>query len=442
MARGTLNPESAAVLTTIDPYWSDPHGRLYAAGLAALKTFAAREQHCNVPHNHVEGQVLLGAWVSNRRTNYRTGKLHHDKLIELEQQPGWTWDPAADEFSAGLDSLIAYAEITGHTLVPGLHKQGTFSLGAWVSKRRLEHKAGKLSLERTAALAAQLNWSWDPSSDGYRASVTLLDCYVVREGTALVPGRHIEAGFGLGSWVVKRRQDYRKGRVTAAEATELEQLPGWSWDPSADEFNLALAMLDQFIKREGHARVTRVHIEDGFPLGKWVANRRNARTHKNASPEQTTAIESRPHWTWDPLTLDFDNGLAALDAYITEYGEARVPQRYISGGLALGKWVTARRTDYKQGRLTADRTEQLEMREGWTWAPVTDDFDNGLAIIDGLIKESGHPVFPRTVTVDGRVVAIGKWVDNRRSEYRSGRMSADRVRELESRSSWTWAAAA
>ena len=49
----------------------DPLERRWEEGFAALSTFKAREGHCHVPSNHVEGTFRLGQWVGVQRTKQR-----------------------------------------------------------------------------------------------------------------------------------------------------------------------------------------------------------------------------------------------------------------------------------------------------------------------------------------------------------------------------------
>ena len=41
-------------------------------GFAALKTFKAREGHCNVPAKQREGTLRLGQWVTHQRSTKDT----------------------------------------------------------------------------------------------------------------------------------------------------------------------------------------------------------------------------------------------------------------------------------------------------------------------------------------------------------------------------------
>lgn len=433
MLRGALRPDYIAVLRSVDPWWDDPRGRLYATGLTALDVFIAREGHARVSHSHVEDGFLLGAWVSNRRTDHRRGVLSAARRAELDGREGWTWDPAEDEFTAALAVLDAFIAREGHAVVPGRHAENGFGLGTWASKRRLDYRRGRLSADRAAVLEARAGWTWSPLVDDYRVAVNRLDVFADREGHTRVPSRHMEDGFALGSWVVKRRGDRKRGAVTAEQAAELDGKPGWTWDPNADEFRMALTLLDDFIAREGHARVHRAHCEQGFRLGKWVSMRR---ARKNADPVQTAELNARPGWTWDPLADDFSDGLDSFDRFSARTGHGRVPQRHVEGDYPLGRWVTARRVERRDDRLAHNRVVALDGRPGWTWEPSDDDFDRGLTALGQYIRVNGCARVPRAHVVGG--FKLGKWVSNRRDENGVGRLSGARATALEAMPGWSW----
>ena len=76
--------------------------------------------------------------------------------------------------------------------------------------------------------------------------------------------------------------------------TSLEALPEWSWEPRKGRFEIGLAKLAQFSVREGHSRVPRTRVENGFKLGIWVGSRRSRRGSLNE--EQVAALEAKPGW--------------------------------------------------------------------------------------------------------------------------------------------------
>ena len=106
-------------------------------------------------------------------------------------------------------------------------------------------------------------------------------------------------------------------------------------------------------------------------------------------------------------------------------------------GFRLGSWLGTRRKDYKQGKLAEDRIKALEQLPGWTWDPLETDWIEGLGHLAKYVDEKGHARAPRGyVTEDG--FRLGTWVRTRRSIYRKGQLTEDRIRALEQIPGWTW----
>jgi len=57
----------------------------------AMGAFVQREGHSDVPRDHVEDGLDLGAHVEGVRDAYRVRSLDSDQVAYLESQPGWRW---------------------------------------------------------------------------------------------------------------------------------------------------------------------------------------------------------------------------------------------------------------------------------------------------------------------------------------------------------------
>ena len=117
---------------------------------------------------------------------------------------------------------------------------------------------------RTGTAPATVTGLLGPTS--WECSLAALRSFVAREGHALVPQSHVEDGRRLGQWVAAQRQARRRGDLGVDPAALLEALPGWSWDAARSRWHAAYAALAGFVAREGHARVPRRHVENGFAL--------------------------------------------------------------------------------------------------------------------------------------------------------------------------------
>ena len=164
-----------------------------------------------------------------------------ERIVAIEQVPGWVWDPFEADFQENLCALAQFVEREGHARVPNRHVESfggaEFRLGAWVSNRRNDFKVGRLSAERIAALEQVPGWVWDLLEADFQENLCALAQFVEREGHARVPQSHVElfqgAEFNLGAWVSIRRRDFRIGRLSAERIDALEAVPGWVWDGRA-----------------------------------------------------------------------------------------------------------------------------------------------------------------------------------------------------------------
>jgi hypothetical protein len=294
--------------------------------------------------------------------------------------------------------------------------------------------------ERVATLEATPGWSWDLTADAWQEGRAHLRAYVEREGHARVPTVHIaDDGYRLGTWVSRQRADCRRGQLTAVRIAELEAVPGWSWDPIADAWHEGLAHLLVYVEREGNGRVPKGHVtDDGYPLGAWVSTRRADRRKGQLTAVRIAELEAVPGWSWDPIADAWQEGLAYVGAFVERQGHARVPSDYVThDGYPLGAWVSTQRRTYLSGRLTAVRIAELEAVPGWSWDPIADAWQEGLAHLQVYVDREGHARVPnRYVSDDG--YPLGSWVSTRRADRRKGQLTLDRTAALQALPGWSW----
>ena len=165
--------------------------------------------------------------MRSRRGEYTKGKLAPERVDQLGVVPGWSWDPLADAWEAGLRLLHEYvAEFD--CLPPATAVYRGVKLGVWVTNRRAERTKGKLAPERVAQLEAVLGWSWDPVADAWEVGLHLLREYVAEFGR-LPPDSTEYRGAKLGNWVRSRLRERTKGKLAPERVAQLEAVSGWQW---------------------------------------------------------------------------------------------------------------------------------------------------------------------------------------------------------------------
>jgi hypothetical protein len=110
-----------------------------------------------------------------------------------------------------------------------------------------------------------------------------------------------------------------------------------------------LARLWVYVKQHGTSRVPYRHkTTDGFLLGVWVTRRRKDR---GENPALDQLLESMPDWTWAPHERGFEEQLV-------RYKHAAAAAN-LNRHRALRVWASAQRRLAREGKVSADRLEQL-----------------------------------------------------------------------------------
>ena len=401
-----------------------------------LQAFVEREGHARVPVSHVESSQRLGMWAGKQRSAHARGVLTRERAAMLESLPGWSWDPHGDSWARGFAALARFVEREGHARVPDSHIEAGQRLGTWVGVQRRAYKEGGLRSEKAALLEGLPGWSWDPVADQWQCAFAALRRFAEREGHVRMSQSYVESDLMLGVWANTQRQAFSRRKLDPERVALLEDLPGWSWEPFADAWERNFAALEEFARREGHTRVSCSELVSGPELGRWADKQRRARVRGALAAKQVTMLESLPGWSWDPRTTKWDTALELLRRFADREGHTLVPVSHVESGFPLGNWVITRRHEFSRGVLSADRAALLEMLPGWSWDARTDMWTGNLALLECFVEREGHSRVPRSHVEAGK--PLGQWVGTQRAWHRSGKLSADRVRLLESLRGWVW----
>ena len=207
--------------------------------------------------------------------------------------------------------LVEYSENNGTSRVPQSFKtKEGFALGLWVTTQRYAYNNKQLSEDRIKALEALPGWSWDPFEDAWNLGYEQLKEYAGRKGHARVLMDYKTAeNYNLGFWVERQRFDYKKNKLSEDRIKALEALPGWSWDPFEDAWNLGYEQFRKYAETEGHVRVPHgLKTKDGYALGNWVRHQRGLHRKKQLSNYQIKALEAIPGWSENPYEDDWNLG--------------------------------------------------------------------------------------------------------------------------------------
>ena len=257
----------------------------------------------------------------------------------------------------------------------------------------------------------------------------LLQDYAEKNGNAKPHGifKTLD-GFAVGNWVGKQRAG--KDTLTPERKRLLENLKGWSWDLLTDKWTEAFELLKAYAEMTGAARTPKVFNTHGIALGTWV---RLQRQNKDSiTPERKQLLESLKGWSWNLSTDKWTKAFELLKAYVEETGAVSPPRGLSKSGLDLGNWVKTQRAG--KDSLTPERIALLQSLNGWSWDPITDQWNEGFQKLKAYAEETGAVSPPRGLSKSG--LDLGVWVKTQRAGKDS--LTPERIALLQSLKGWSW----
>jgi superfamily II DNA or RNA helicase len=190
------------------PGWSwSPREDAWRCGIAALSKFAIEYGHVTPTREYIDTEGFkLGAWVAETRSN--KSNMPSERLQQLEEFEGWTWNAVDTKWKADLAELETFVAEHGSCRVPRSYISPTgFKLGEWCKGIRIRYKnASPIDSKRQAL--DRLGFIWDPHQDAWELGYETLRAFKEREGHCKVSSTYTENDFKLGRWVANQRVNY------------------------------------------------------------------------------------------------------------------------------------------------------------------------------------------------------------------------------------------
>ena len=169
-----------------------------------------------------------------------TAEKQNVKNTAVNEDPSKNDDPTqlvsriiktCDDWTTRFSELVAYKYMHGHCDASS-NDEGDNGLGYWVEDMREEFKSGRLSDERVAKLN-DLGFIWRPKLRlDWTARFRELVAYKRMYGNCCVPRKEGEHK-SLGNWVMRVRQDFKKGKLSEERIAKLNGI-GFVWKQLGD----------------------------------------------------------------------------------------------------------------------------------------------------------------------------------------------------------------
>ncbi|MDG2171645.1 MAG: Helicase associated domain protein [Gammaproteobacteria bacterium] len=122
----------------------------------------------------------------------------------------------------------------------------------------------------------------------------------------------------------------------------------------------------------------------------------------------------------------FSIGFQHLQEYFEREGHSNVPMIYEVDGYKLGSWVSMRRKNFRNNKLSKDRIEKLK-----TVDFIFDDlFYKGFRYLKKYFEREGHSNVPQKYEVDG--YKLGNWLIGVRRNFKKNKLEKEKIDKLKS----------
>jgi len=315
-------------------------------------------------------------------------------------------------------------------------------LDLWVVQKRKHFMRGVLPQWLREELESIPNWSWDPVGDARRKNLRLLHAFINDYGLESLDIYTEVDGVKIGSWCADCRKRRKNGELEPWLRDQLDNIPGWTWEVARDQWLESLNKLQQFIEKYGWKMLSQKKtIVAGLRLGYWVSDQRRRYRRESLKQWQVDRLESVPGWSWgvpakERSHVSLETRLGEFERFVQKNGIQAVLKVPDSKGASLASWAVGVRRRYKEGKLPESVVVRLDSIPGWSWTPKEETVEGKLTLLRKFVAAHGWDALRKTTIFEG--VEIGAWVTQCRSSYNQGRLSNERVKELEAIPGWLW----
>ncbi|WNV84970.1 Helicase associated domain protein [Umezawaea sp. Da 62-37] len=241
---------------------------------------------------------------------------------------------------------------------------------------------------------------------------------------------HVVAGYKLGAWVGRCRQQYRQRRLAPDRVHALLDLDfDFDFDRAQAAWMARLAVATSFHAAHGHLDPpSGVLMPDGTDLRAWLGVSRRAFHNGTLTADRGSALDKLGlDWsTPDPWDVLVDK----ISAFHTEHGHLKASKRDPDPRIAAVATALLRcRGRHRKGKLAAHLVSALDSM-GIVWEPNEEAQQAGIAAAERYHARVGH-LLPEADYVDETGFALGNWVHKQRQDHQKGKVPDRRRNALD-----------
>jgi len=238
----------------------------------------------------------------------------------------------------------------------------------WISTQRHFYKHKTIPTERIEKLESE-GFVWDPADIEWETKF---------EKFKNTPKDQLNKT--MKSWVIAQRFHNNKGNLSKERMNKLKAV-GFQWEPRAQSWENSFNMLLEYYWKNKNSDVSFEYEVNKIKLGHWVGKQRIAFKKGRMSRERIDKLNEL-RFKWEPTENSWNENYNILLCWWKKQGSLNITISTEIDGNKIGLWVKTQRKDYKKGKLSQEKIDQLN-KIGFRW--VVNETDSKNKLVSGII---------------------------------------------------------
>ena len=372
-------------------------------------------------------------------------KIHNDikdiigilKQIDFMYQPILSFEEMINLIKEFIEEKgISYSEIKARDIYKSR------KIGSWIKTKRLDYKKGKLSKDQEKILR-NLGETFEEKRRylSFEEMINLIKEFMKQTGKKYdeINSTDVYNKVNISIWIRNRRQDYKYGKLNQEQIRLLRELGETFEEKRKDlSFEEMINLIKEFMKQTGkkYDEINSTNVYNKINISTWIRNRRQDYKYGKLNQEQIRLLrELGETFEEKRKDLSFEEMISLIKEYLKITGEkySDIMQKTTYKKIKIGVWISGKRSDYKQGKLSKDQENVLrELGETFEEKRKIFSFEEMINLIKEYMNETGVSyldIMQKDVYND---IKIGVWKNNRRQDYKNGRLNKEYEQMLRS----------
>ncbi len=330
-----------------------------------------------------------------------------------------------------------------------------YALGEWITTQRKLFNKNELDEDKINKLNdIGMIWSYKRS---FNEAYEMAKKFFIQNKHLRIPYNfktldginECEYGYSLGNWLVQQRRRKRLGLLGKEEIERLEEI-GIVWNVIKTWEESYQYAVDYF-KNNGNLDIKKGYVtKDGYALGAWLYSQKIRYRDGKLSKNEIAKLDLL-NINWEIMeakkSIGWDENYKLLENYYNEYHNTNVKRNFKtfdgitedSEGYNLGMWVSRQRVAYKNGKLSKEKQDKLNLiRFNWNEEVVVKSWDDAYILAKNYYNYYNHlNIRTDFKTSDGinediNGYNLGSWIYLQRKKYNREELDDIKIMLLDS----------